>query len=192
LVNAGAMPQVSYSATERQPSLPPVTDPAQPRPHRAGETALTSSKTLLSPSDAGLQQQANAGEYSVPPPRSAQRSKARSLLWLLGALGLLGIYLLSRQRSTPVTATLADRPATPTQHRAATAEGVSPIVTPEHAASATPSESAGPSSAPSALSGSRPALHSGKIIHAKRAPSAKPPQVETKPEKPNSTPPDLL
>ena len=189
LVNAGAMPRASYSATERKPSLPPVTDPAQRTPHRGGETALTSSKTLLSPSDGDVQQQASAGAYSLPPPRSPPRAKARAALWLLGALGLLGVYLFSRRGPTPVTAPVADRTAAPAQRRAATAEAVSPVVTPEQVASAAPSESDGPRPAPSALPGSKPAR---KIIHAKRAPSAKPPQVETKPEKPNSTLPDLL
>ena len=195
LVNAGATP-IASSAAERMPTLPPRRPSSPPLAPVGGETALSSSKTLLSPTDADVQRWANAIHEPVPSPPTAPNVEHRGRGWLLliallGALAATGAYLLAHQGSAPVAGAVTSGLPAPRLDDAPSTQPVLPPVAPEPAATAAPSDDARPPAAPSTSSSALP-VRSARSIRTKPAPSAKPPHVETKPEKPSSTLPDLL
>jgi serine/threonine protein kinase len=196
LVNAGATP-IASSAVERMPTAPPPGKQSAPMAGVAGETALSASKTLLSPTDVEVQHWANAIHEPVPSPPTTPKREHGGRRWLLllalfGALAATGAYLLAHQGSAPAAGAVTSALPTPRLDGAPPAEPVLPPVAPAPAAPAALSDDAPAPAAPSASSSAPPGVHSGKTIRTKPAPSAKPPHVETKPEKPSSTLPDLL
>ncbi len=219
LVNAGATPQAPRSLSQRPRTDAPRTAPPPPTENISGNTELSASKTLVSQSDAdlarasvapppnvavvgvgvGVAMGSSAPTMSRPPENATGRSLVFFLV-LIVTLGAGAAYWM-RQRKQPAASAAADGPALTvpalSSARLATPPAVTPLSpTPSAGASANLPNSAAPllSSAPAPL----PSASSTKLAHPaakitpKPAPHEKPAQLESKPDKPAATLPDLL
>ena len=204
LVNAGATPQAPRSLSQRPRTEPPRAAPPRTEPPGetediGGSTSLSSSKTLLSPSDADLRRslgEAHPVAYVEARVRPASMPATPRASWaplyfagLIVALGAAAAYFVRQAKySHEASAPLADPPAMPAAPSVA-----APVITPASPALATPrvaaSASVGSAASASAVSA---AIHPVRLPTQKPSPIAKPAHPDAKPAQPAATLPDLL
>ena len=206
LVNAGATPQAPRSLSQRPRTEPPqpvtVSEPARGTDSSGGATALSSSKTLLSPSDSDLLRPSNAPLQNLTPSsRAPGKETGNSLLFFLALVLLLGAgaayWMKQSKAARNVAAPSADLPAVPSLRSAGNDRELPlPVVSvasaPATAIEATAAAGASAATLTPAPSASASAFRPGKVVKRRPVPAAKPSAATSKPDAPNPTLPDLL